>query len=249
MKQATKVIKEYRDAYNDFSGSTKKWEDYDCVIAPNGEKINMDKLLDDQARARTALVHLVPYFSEFIGKFRFIYTFRVQTQATDGRDIFINPLFTSKLSFDGKVFVMAHEIMHCVLNHLRRGKAIGADHYKANIAADYECNITLAEMGVTGTKSGSRGDTVTVPLVSMKTMEEIGALVDKKYSGWSFEKIYKDNPPGPSNKQKSGGGQGSGQGQSGGGPSGSQQKPKKSADWVKGWNKAIEDYKAGKLKL
>lgn len=248
MKQMTKIIKERLDAYSDVSGSLKKWEDYDWVIAPNGKKVNMDKLLDDQARARTALVHLVPYFAEFIGKFRFIYTFQVKTQATDGRDIFINPQFTANLSFDGKVFVMAHEIMHCVLNHLRRGKAIGADPYKANIAADYECNITLAEMGVTGTKSGSRGDVVTVPLVSMKTMEEIGALVDKKYSGWSFENIYKDNPPGPSNKSNSGQGK-SGQGQSGPGQSGPQQKPKKSADWIKGWNKAIEDYKAGKLKL
>lgn len=247
MKRLSRIINERNDAYDGFSGRLKKWEDYDWVIAPNGEKINMDKLLDDQARARTALIHLVPYFAEFIGKFRFIYTFQVPTQSTDGRDIFINPQFTANLSFDGKVFVMAHEIMHCVLNHLRRSKAIGADHYKANVAADYECNITLTEMGVTGTKSGSRGDTITVPIVSMKTIEEIGALIDKKYSGWGFEKIYKDNPPGPSNMQNQGG---SGKfGKPGQGQSGPWQKPKKPADWIRGWNQAIEDYKAGKLKL
>lgn len=158
----------------------KKWEDYDILELPDGTKIDMAKLLDEQARARTALVHLIPYFNEFISKFRFIYTFHVDTQATDGRDIFINPLFTSQLDFTGKVFVMAHEVMHCVLQHLRR---MGdRDHEKSNIAADYECNITLA---TTNTSSGR-------PLVSYNAIKSLGAYIDKKYEGWGFEAIYKD---------------------------------------------------------
>ena len=232
-------INEYRGAsYSDIGGgAVKKWEDYDYVISPSGKKIDMNELLNDQYRAKNALVHLIPYFGEFVGKFRFIYTFRIPTQATDGRDIFINPEFTSELDFTGKVFVMAHEVMHCILNHLRRAKAIGADMTKANIAADYECNITLAEMDAVRRSPGLNDpdQRKVKPLVSIETMEKHGALVDKKYSGWGFEKIYKDNPSGPTDRPKP--------------PSGSQSPMNRSKDWVDGWNKAIEDYKNGKLKL
>ena len=75
--------------------------------------------------------------------------------------------------------MMAHEIMHCVLNHMRRGK--GHDHEKSNIAADYEVNAWINDIG----------------LIRSATMEKIGALYDKKYSGWGYEKIYADNPSGP----------------------------------------------------
>ena len=236
----SRFINEYRGAsYSDIGGAVKKWEDYDYVIAPSGKKIDMNELLNDQYRAKNALVHLIPYFGEFVGNFRFIYTFRIPTQATDGRDIFINPEFTSELDFTGKVFVMAHEVMHCILNHLRRAKAIGADMTKANIAADYECNITLAEMDAVRRSPGLNDpdQRKVKPLVSIATMEKLGALVDKKYSGWGFEKIYKDNPSGPTDPNLP---------QDGTPPS---QKMKKSKDWIDGWNKAIEDYKNGKLKL
>ena len=123
----------------------KKWEDYDTIICPNGQEIDMQALLDDQERAKAALVHLCPFFSEFIGKLRPVYTFRIETQATDGKDLLINPQFTYNLDFSQKVFVLAHEIMHCVLNHMRRAKNLGVSPQEANIAADYECNISLAK--------------------------------------------------------------------------------------------------------
>ena len=197
----------------------KRWDEYDELELPDGTRIDMAKLLDEQARARTALVHLIPYFAEFISKFRFIYTFHVQTQATDGRDIFINPKFTADLDFTGKVFVMAHEVMHCVLNHIRRGMCQGHDPEKSNVAADYECNITLA---TTPTTSGK-------PLVSIQKIEALGALIDPKYQGWGYEKIY-DNCTVPSwMKQKqqqpnqgNGQGQGSNQGSQRGQQSNSQ---------------------------
>jgi len=159
----------------------KKWEDYDTIICPDGQEIDMQALLDDQERAKAALVHLCPFFGEFIGKLRPVYTFRIETQATDGKDILINPQFTANLNFSQKVFVMAHEIMHCVLNHMRRAKDKGWSMKKANVAADYECNITLA-------KEASNG----IGIISMDTMKKTKAYVDKKYDGWGFEKIYAD---------------------------------------------------------
>lgn len=204
----------------------KKWEDYDTIICPNGQEIDMQALLDDQERAKAALVHLCPFFGEFIGKLRPVYTFRIETQATDGKDILINPQFTANLNFSQKVFVMAHEIMHCVLNHMRRAKDKGWSMKKANVAADYECNITLA-------KEASNG----LGIISMDTMKKTDAYVDKKYDGWGFERIYDDCKEQYNDSQDNS--------MSGG----DDIQQVADADYIKGWNQAIADWKAGKLKL
>ena len=205
----------------------KKWEDYDTIICPNGQEIDMQALLDEQERAKAALVHLCPFFGEFIGKLRPVYTFRIETQATDGKDLLINPQFTYNLNFSQKVFVLAHEIMHCVLNHMRRAKSMGITPKQANIAADYECNITLAK------EAGDQG----LGIISMKTMQDTEAYVDKKYAGWGFEKIYNDckgQYSGTQDNSMSGG---------------DDIQQVADADYIKGWNQAIADWKAGKLKL
>lgn len=220
----------------DTDANGKRWEDYDTIKCPNGQIIDMNKLLDEQQRAKAALVHIMPVFGGFVNKLRHIYTFRVPTQAVDGVNIFINPQFTYNLDLTGKVFVMAHEIMHCVLNHLRRGKSHNPE--RSNIAADYEVNITLVEMG----------------LVKLDTIKKLEGLVDTKYSNWGYEKIYDDNPSGPSsqsmnNQKQSSQAQQNQQGQSGQGGSGQSGSQQYSDDFKKGWAQAMEDYKNGKLKL
>lgn len=221
-------------------GKGKRWEDYDTIVCPNGQVIDMAKLLDEQQRAKAALLHLFPFFSAFVSKLRVIYTFRVKTQATDGYNLFINPQFTAGLDLTGKVFVMAHEIMHCVLNHMRRGKS--HDPEKSNIAADYEVNCWINDIG----------------LIQASTIQKLGALYDKKYSGLGYETIYDMNPSGPKDsmdnsgeakdaqKQQDKNNQQSGNSKGGGKGSGDQ---KYSDEYKAGWNKAMEDYKAGKLKL
>ena len=220
-------------------GSGKRWEEYDTIKCPNGTIVDMVKLLDEQQRAKAALVHIMPFFGGFINKLRTIYTFHVETQATDGYNLFVNPQFTAGLDLTGKVFVMAHEIMHCVLNHMRRGAK--HDPKKSNIAADYEVNCWINDIG----------------LIKSSVMEKIGALYDKKYSGWGYEKIYDDNPSGPtdsmepdkSQQQQAQKNQQGQQGQQGGQGGGQNQKQEYSEEYKKGWNKAMEDYKNGKLKL
>lgn len=224
------------EAFGDTDSNGKKWEDYDTIVCPDGQIIDMVKLLDEQQRAKAALVHIIPYFGGFVNKLRPIYTFIIPTQAVDGKHLFINPQFTANLDLTGKVFVMAHEIMHCVLNHLRRGKAHNPE--KSNVAADYEVNVTLEEM----------------KLVKSDVLQKLGALYDKKYAGWGYEKIYDDNPSASGSKdsmdnsqQSSQANQNSDQNQGQGqGGSNNQQY---SEDYIKGWNKAMEDYMAGKLKL
>lgn len=221
----------------DTDANGKKWEDYSEIICPNGQVIDMEKLLDEQQRAKAALIHILPFFRGFVNKLRPVYTFRIPTQATDGCNIFINPQFTYNMDLTGKVFVMAHEIMHCVLNHLRRGKS--HDPEKSNVAADYEVNISLVDLG----------------LVKQQVVEKLGGLINSKYSGWGYEKIYDDNPSGPSDKDmnnsdEAGAADKNNQGGSSSGSSGgSNSNQKVSDDYKAGWNQAMEDYKKGKLKL
>ena len=152
----------------------KKWEDYDTIKCPNGTVIDMQKLLDDQNRAKAALIHVMPWIGGLISKLKFVYTFRIKTQATDGIHLFVNPQFTANLNFTEKTFVLAHEVMHNLLNHLRRGK--GHDPQKSNIAADYVCNITLAD----------------IKPFDFNLIKGIGGFIDKKYDNWGYEAIYKE---------------------------------------------------------
>ena len=216
-------------------GNGKRWEDYDTIVCPDGQVIDMNKLLDDQHKAIAGLLHIMPFFSSFISKLRTIYTFRVATQATDGYNLFVNPQFTYNLDMTGKVFVLAHEIMHNVLNHMRRGK--GHDPELSNIAADYEVNCWINDIG----------------LIRSNTMQKIGALYDSKYSGWGYEKIYADNPSGPKtpmdNEQQGNNAKNNQNNQQSGGQQNNTNSQQYSDEFKAGWNKAMEDYKAGKLKL
>lgn len=214
----------------------KRWEDYETIVCPDGTVVDMVNLLEEQHRAMAALTHLAPMFGGFISKLRFIYTFRVKTQATDGFNIFVNPQFTAAMDFTGKCFVMAHELMHCLLNHMRRGK--GHNHDRSNIAADYEVNVTLADIG----------------LFKEATMKKLDAYIDMKYRGWGYEKIYdtitqsaKDSMDnGDESKEAEKNQDQSQQGQSGSG--GGNQDKQYSDDFKAGWAQAIADWKAGKVK-
>lgn len=172
----------------------QRWEDVDFIELPDGEMIDMKKLIKDQRLAKAALNTRLPHIGILAEKLRFIYTFEVDTQATDGYNVFINPKFTNDLTIEGKMFVMAHELMHCLLNHVRRGKAINAMNMKGNIAADYEVNQTLVDLG----------------LITEKFVKDLGGYIDKQWSRKPFEQIFyqmKDPTP-PNQQQQNGGGSG-----------------------------------------
>ena len=187
---------------NSRTSSNTRWEDYDYIELPDGERIDMKKLLNDQRLAKTALNTRLPHVGILAEKLRFIYTFEVETQATDGYNVFVNPKFTNDLTMEGKMFVMAHELIHCLLNHVRRGQAIGAMNQKGNIAADYEVNQLLVDMG----------------LVSEKFVKELGGYIDSQWQNTPFEVIYnKMKDEKPSQQQHQGGQSGNQQQQQGGG--------------------------------
>lgn len=250
---------------NAFSDTDKHWEDYDEIVCLDGERIDMKKLIHDQDMAKTALLNQAPWLSEIISRFRFIYTFHVETQATDGQDIFINPQFTSHLDFTTKVFVMAHEALHCLLNHMKRGKH--HEPTRSNIAADYEVNATLCGL------SGIDGKPIISKESVIKLAKEMGILYNEEYDGWSYESIYdkaqipNQFPPSPKQGGKQGGGgqgggpeggtpgpsqdnnQGGGQDGGQGGGQGGGQPQSNDPDYIKGWEQAMKDYAEGKIKI
>lgn len=163
----------------DSDANGKRWEEYDTIVCPNGHVIDMQKLLDEQDRAKSMLRQLMPAIGGLLGQLRFIYTFRVKTQATDGFNVFVNPQFTDNMDLTGKAFVMAHELMHCLLNHMRRLR--GRDMNRANIAGDYEVNCTLCEIPAKGH---------TRALFTPDVVHKLRGYYDAKYINKSFETIY-----------------------------------------------------------
>jgi len=91
------------------------------------------------------------------------------TAWTDGIHIGYNPKFIETLSMAHLVFVLAHEVLHCVFNHHTRRN--GRDAKKWNVACDYAINIILTDYGYT-------------------LLE--GALYDEKYRGMDVYEIYRD---------------------------------------------------------
>lgn len=71
---------------------------------------------------------------------------RLRTAATDGERIFMDIAFCSKLSTDERLFVMAHEVWHCVLMHMLRCQT--RDPSAFNVAADMEVNRMLKKEGL-----------------------------------------------------------------------------------------------------
>jgi len=91
------------------------------------------------------------------------------TAATDGRNLFYNSQFFNKLTTKQIEFVIAHEILHCVFDHILRRDDRNPQLY--NVACDYKVNNTLVRDRI-----GDKPD--------------IDIYQDFKYDGWTSEEIY-----------------------------------------------------------
>lgn len=129
--------------------------------------------------ARTALLIDAPFFGELCLRLRLIEKPDLpppSTMAVDGKNIFYNPAFVESLSSAETKFLLAHETMHCVYEHMsRRGDR---NPKKWNIAADYVINDVLIQSGFSMPKGG---------------------LHDVRFRGMSADEVYSllpDNPGG-----------------------------------------------------
>lgn len=99
------------------------------------------------------------------------------TAATDGRNFYYNPAFIVSLDSKENVFLVAHELGHCIYEHLyRRG---GRDPMLYNIASDYIINNMIdTEMVRKGNYS--------------RVITYVKPFLDHKYDGWTSEEVYDD---------------------------------------------------------
>ena len=125
-------------------------------------------VLHQLTRARTALIIDMPFFGELAIRLKLVENIHIRTLAVDGRNIFYNPTFVASLSPSHIKTVLAHEVMHPVLEHCgqRRGDR---DPRRWNIAADYVVNPILKDSGFE-------------PVPNW--------LYDKQYLGMTVEHIY-----------------------------------------------------------
>lgn len=92
-----------------------------------------------------------------------------KTAATDGRKLYYNEEFFSKMDINEIEFVVAHEILHCIFNHMQR--VDGRDRKVWNFATDYIVNGQLIRDRI--------GNPPKIPY-----------LHDTKYYGKGSEEVY-----------------------------------------------------------
>ena len=145
---------------------------FDNLIGPTDPSVDAssrDKLIT----ARVGLLLKHAFFGNLATRLQLINADEwCSTAATDGLRFYYNSRFIQKLKQQEIVFLVAHEVLHCVYDHMdRRGRR---DPMLFNIACDYAVNADLKKHNI--------GQFIT----------SVPCLYEKKYEGKSSEEIYDD---------------------------------------------------------
>lgn len=137
-----------------------------------------DPKVDYEARERliTARIGLLlrqPFFGNLATRMKLINADTwCSTAATDGLNLYYNSRFIMMLRPREVEFLVGHEVLHVVYDHIDRTN--GRDKNIWNIAIDYAVNSDLVKHKI--------GELITT----------VGALYDSKYDNWASEAIYDD---------------------------------------------------------
>lgn len=136
-----------------------------------------DAVLEQLTRARISLLLQQPFWGTLAT--RLILRDKTdeewcKTAATDGRYFYYNRDFISKLNKQECIFLMAHEVEHCVYDHMDRRGSRKPKPW--NAAADYVINWELHEHNI-----GKLPDPKT---------SGVQACFDPKYKGMFTEEVY-----------------------------------------------------------
>jgi len=135
---------------------------------------HVDPIIDKIIVARVGLLLRHPFFGNMATRLKIEEgTNWVKTAATDGRSIYFNRDFFAPLSVKQIEFVIAHEILHNVFDHM--GRRDGRDPQIFNIAADYCVNGQLVR-----------------DRIGEHKIEGIQIFHDPKYYGMGAEEVYDD---------------------------------------------------------
>lgn len=134
---------------------------------------HLDPVIDKIIVARVGLLLRHPFFGNMATRLKIEDGSNwCKTAATDGRSIYFNREFFENLTHKNVEFVIAHEILHNVFDHM--GRCEGRDRKIFNAAADYCVNGQLVRDRI--------GDPI----------KDFQMFHDQKYYGWSAEQVYDD---------------------------------------------------------
>jgi predicted metal-dependent peptidase len=129
-----------------------------------------DPIVDKIVIARVGLLLRHPFFGNMATRMKLVDASDwLLTAATDFRNFYYNREFFEKMNPRQVEFVVAHEIMHCVYDHMSRRE--NRDPQIFNIACDYSVNGLLKRERI--------GEDPPVKFFH-----------DPKYYGWSAEQVY-----------------------------------------------------------
>jgi len=145
----------------------------DPDITPEALETMRVDVLDRIIVARVGLLLRHPFFGNMATRLRILAADDwCPTAAVDGRNLYFNTQFFNAMSNKEIEFVIAHEILHCVFDHLQRREDRNPMIY--NISADYIVNNTLVRDRI--------GE---IPKL-------VDCFQDFKYEGWTSEEVYDD---------------------------------------------------------
>lgn len=148
----------------------KHWQP-DPNITGDALEAMREKVLERIVTARIGLLLRHPFFGNMATRLKIEAADDwLMTAAVDGRKLYFNTQFFNAMSNKEVEFVIAHEILHMVYDHLGRREERNPMLY--NIAADYIVNNLLVRDRI-GTK----------PKV-------VDCFQDFKYEGWTSEEVY-----------------------------------------------------------
>jgi predicted metal-dependent peptidase len=153
-------------------GKKKRSDKLDKLIGPTDPQVDV-KARDRLISARVSLLLKHAFFGNLATRLKLINADDwCATAATDGLRFYYNSRFINMLKPREVIFLVAHEVMHVVYDHMdRRGNRDPQIH---NVACDYAVNADLKKHRV--------GEFITT----------VPCLYEKKYEGWSSEQIYDD---------------------------------------------------------
>ena len=154
----------------------KHWQP-DPDITPQQLEDMRVEVLDRIIVARVGLLLKHPFFGNMATRLRIQAADDwIPTAAVDGRNLYFNTQFFNAMDNKEIEFVIAHEILHCVFDHLERRtwQDRNLDAMLSNIAQDYVVNNILVRDSI-GHKP--------------KLVE---CYQDFKYENWTSEEVYDD---------------------------------------------------------
>ena len=157
-------------AAKDTASKLKNWQPDPNITEEQLEEMRVE-VLDRIIVARVGLLLRHPFFGNMATRLRILAADDwLPTAAVDGRNLYFNTQFFNAMSNKEIEFVVAHEILHMVFDHLGRRDERNPMLY--NIAADYIVNNTLVRDRI-GEK----------PKI-------VDCFQDFKYEGWTSEEVY-----------------------------------------------------------